>query len=151
MGAEQYKNAEGYADPTAGLAMSAAMREYRRRQKKRFAARHRKKIYVTSAFVGDARENVRAARRYCRRVVDLGHIPLSGRLLFQQFLSDAAEEERELALSFGLALLGCCDEVWTFGQITEEMCRELREAQRLQMRVRCFDADGREIEGGQME
>ena len=30
-----YKNSEGYADPTAGAAMSRIMKEYRQEQKKR--------------------------------------------------------------------------------------------------------------------
>ncbi len=41
-----HKNTEGYADPTAGIAMSRMMRDYRQRQKQRFLDRNRKKIYV---------------------------------------------------------------------------------------------------------
>ena len=43
-----YKNSEGYADPTAGSAMSQIMKEYRQKQKKRYADKNRRKIYVAS-------------------------------------------------------------------------------------------------------
>ena len=39
-----YKNSEGYADPTAGAAMSRIMKEYRQEQKKRYADKNRRKI-----------------------------------------------------------------------------------------------------------
>ena len=48
-----YRNGEGYADPTAGAAMSLVMKEYRQKQKQRFLDRHRKKIYVASKYAGD--------------------------------------------------------------------------------------------------
>lgn len=37
-----YKNSEGYADPTAGAAMSRIMKEYRQEQKKRYADKNRR-------------------------------------------------------------------------------------------------------------
>ena len=43
-----HKNAEGYGDPTAGIAMSRMMKEYKQKQKQRFSDRNRKKIYVRS-------------------------------------------------------------------------------------------------------
>ena len=39
-----FKNSEGYADPTAGSAMSQIMKEYRQQQKKRYADKNRRKI-----------------------------------------------------------------------------------------------------------
>ena len=66
-----HKNTEGYADPTAGIAMSRMMRDYRQKQKQWFSDRNRKKIYVASRFAGDSRvsvqANTKAAIRYCRR------------------------------------------------------------------------------------
>ena len=38
-----HKNTEGYADPTAGIAMSRMMRDYRQKQKQRFSNRNRKR------------------------------------------------------------------------------------------------------------
>ena len=48
-----YKNSEGYADPTAGLALSHMMKEYRQGQKRRYADKNRKKVYVASRYAGD--------------------------------------------------------------------------------------------------
>lgn len=44
MGAEKYKNAEGYADPTAGEAISAAMKDYYRKKRKSGKTRKNRKI-----------------------------------------------------------------------------------------------------------
>jgi hypothetical protein len=44
-----FKNSEGYADPTAGSALSQIMKEYRQ-QKKRYADKNRRKIYVASRY-----------------------------------------------------------------------------------------------------
>ena len=58
-----YRNGEGYADPTAGAAMSLVMKEYRQRQKQRFLDRHRKKVYVASKYAGDVSANTKEALR----------------------------------------------------------------------------------------
>ena len=39
-----YKNNEGYADPTAGMAMSLVMKEYRQRQKSAEDRENRKRL-----------------------------------------------------------------------------------------------------------
>ena len=59
----KYKNTEGYADPTAGAAVSQVMKEYRKEQRRRFAAKNRKKIYVASKYAGDIAANVENAIR----------------------------------------------------------------------------------------
>ena len=142
MGGEKYKNAEGYADPTAGAAMSAAMKEFRAKSRRRFADRNRRRVYVASRLSGDVKINLRAARRYCRMVVDGGDMPIAPHLLYPQFLADGIREERELGMAFGLALLALCDEVRCFGEISDGMRREIAEAERLNKRVRYFDANG---------
>ncbi len=71
-----YKNSEGYADPTAGSAMSRIMKEYRQKQKKRYADKNRRKIYVASRYAGDVDANVAAAVTYCRHVIDEGYMPV---------------------------------------------------------------------------
>ena len=40
-----HKNTEGYADPTAGIAMSHMMKDYRQRQKQRFYKGNPKNLY----------------------------------------------------------------------------------------------------------
>jgi hypothetical protein len=46
-------------------------------------------------------------------------------------LKDDDPQERELGLMFGLALLGICDEIWVFGDVSPGMAAEIEEAKRL--------------------
>lgn len=134
-----YKNNEGYADPTAGSAMSRIMKEYRQKQKKRYADKNRKKIYVASKYAGDVDTNVALAITYCRRVIDEGYMPIASHLLYPQILNDNIPEERELGLMFGLALLRTSDEMWVFGSVTSGVAREIEEAKRLKKQIRYFE------------
>lgn len=134
-----YKNSEGYSDPTAGWAMSRIMKEYRQEQKKRYADKNRKKIYVASKYAGDVEKNVAATIRYCRRVIDDGYMPIASHLMYPQILNDDNPDERELGLMFGLALLRSCDEIWVFGEVSPGVAREIEEAKRLKKKVRYFE------------
>ena len=137
-----FKNNEGYADPTAGLAMSRIMKEYRQQQKKRYADKNRRKVYVASRYVGDVERNTMAAVTYCRRVISEGYMPVASHLLYPQMLCDSDPDERELGLSFGLALLRMCDEVWVFGAISPGVAQEIEEAKRLKKQIRYFEEVG---------
>lgn len=134
-----YRNKEGYADPTAGLALSHMMKEYRQGQKKRYADKNRRKVYVASRYAGDVVENTTAAIGYCRRVIQDGYMPIASHLLYPQILDDKNPAERELGLSFGLALLQMCDEVWVFGKVTKGMAGEIEEAKKLKKQIRYFE------------
>ena len=120
-----YRNNEGYADPTAGSAMSQIMKEYRQKQKKRYADKNRRKVYVASKYAGDVDANVAAAITYCRRVIDEGYMPVASHLLYPQILNDNDPEERDLGLLFGLSLLAACDEVWVFGTVSPGVAQEI--------------------------
>ena len=137
-----YKNHEGYADPTAGRAMSLIMKEYRQRQKQRYADKNRRKVYVASRYAGDVEKNVALAISYCRRVMDAGYMPVASHLLYPQILNDNDPDERELGLLFGLALLRMCDEVWVFGEVSEGMAREIEDARRLNKKLRIIEETG---------
>ena len=137
-----YKNSEGYADPTAGSAMSQIMKEYRQQQKKRYADKNRRKIYVASRYAGDVDANVKAAIGYCRLVIDKGYMPVASHLLYPQILNDNDPEERELWLLFGLSLLAVCDEVWVFGTVSPGVAQEIEEAKRLKKQIRYFEEVG---------
>ena len=137
-----YKNNEGYADPTAGMAMSLVMKEYRQRQKQRYADKNRRKVYVASRYAGDVEKNVALAISYCRRVMVAGYMPVASHLLYPQILNDNDPDERELGLLFGLALLRMCDEVWVFGEVSEGMAREIEEARRLNKKLRIIEEAG---------
>ena len=134
-----YKNSEGYADPTAGLALSHMMKEYRQGQKRRYADKNRKKVYVASRYAGNVDVNVAAAIEYCRKVIRDGYMPIASHLLYPQILNDNNPTERELGLSFGLALLQMCDEVWVFGKVTKGMDGEIEEAKKLKKQIRYFE------------
>lgn len=134
-----YKNSEGYADPTAGAAMSQMMKEYRQQQKRRYADKNRRKIYVASKYAGDVEANVAAAISYCRRVIEEGYMPIASHLLYPQMLNDNNPDERELGLLFGLSLLRMCDEVWVFGTVSPGVEREIEEARRLKKQLRFFE------------
>ena len=135
----KYRNSEGYADPTAGLAMSRVMKEYRQKQKKQFADKNRRKIYVASKYAGDVEKNTAFAVNCCRRVIEDGCMPIASHLLYPQMLDDNNPDEREMGLMFGLALLAVCDEIWVFGEVSARVAREVAEAKRLKKRIRYFE------------
>ena len=126
-----YKNSEGYCDPTAGAALSRVMKEYRQQQRRRYADRYRRKVYVASCYAGDIQTNTEAAIRCCRQVISEGFMPVASHLLYPRILNDGDPLERELGLDFGLSLLRMCDEVWVFGEPSPGMKREIEEANRL--------------------
>ena len=123
---------------TAGAAMSRMMKEYRKQQRKYYAYKNRRKIYVASKYAGDEEKNVKNAIGYCRRVIEQGHMPLASHLLYPQMLDDTNPEERKMGRMFGMALLGICDEVWVFGEISSGMAEEIREAKTMKKTLRYF-------------
>lgn len=137
-----YKNSQGYADPTAGMAMSNLMKQYRQEQKARwrrqYEMKHRPRIYVASRYAGDVEANVAAAVEFCKYVIERKCIPVASHLLYPQMLDDNNPDERELGLMFGLSLLAVCDEVWCFGDVEASagVQQEITEARRLGKMVR---------------
>lgn len=105
----EYKNAEGYADPTAFGAFCAIEKE------EKALRAFRPIVYICSPYAGDVESNTAAARRYSRFAVEAGYIPIAPHLLFPQFLDDNKPKERELGLFFGNAILSKCAEMWVFG------------------------------------
>lgn len=140
-----YKNGEGYNDPTAGMAMSSIMRDYRKKQKEKYAVKNRPKIYVASRYAGDIEKNVADAARACRYVAAKKRIPVASHLMYPNMgFDDGNPEERELCCLFGLALLAVCDEVWCFtaaGCISEGMEAEIAEAKRLGIPVKFIEME----------
>ena len=118
-----YKNAEGYPDPTAFGAFCAIEKE------EKALRAFRPIVYICSPYAGDIEPNTAAARRYCRFAVEAGYIPIAPHLLFPQFLTDSDPKERELGLFFGNALLSKCAEMFVFGsRISEGMEAEIKRA-----------------------
>lgn len=126
-----WKNHEGYADPTAYAALNRAIR------KNWFA-------YICSPYRDNPRVNVMRARQYCRFAVSKGRIPIAPHLYFPQFMSEAAEREKAMSMNF--ELLKLCGEVWVFGEkITEGMEAEIAHAVRLRKKIRYFTTKFEEV------
>mgnify|MGYP001025902646 FL=1 len=136
-----YRNSEGYPDPTAGEALSQiAVKE------KQSLRAFRPIVYICSPFSGDVEGNVANARRYSRFAVDKGYIPIAPHLLFPQFLDDNNPAERELGLFFGNALMSKCAEVWVFGsRISSGMEAEIERAKWKDYRLRYFTEECQEV------
>lgn len=67
-----YRNSEGYPDPTAGEALSRIAAN-----EKQSLRAFRPIVYICSPFSGDVEDNVNNARRYSRFAVDKGYIPIA--------------------------------------------------------------------------
>ena len=135
-------NAEGYPDPTAAEALENVTREEKAR-----VNQSRLLIYVCSPFAGDKEHNISRARGYCRFVVSKGHIPLAPHLLFPLFMDDDDKEQRELGLSFALALLNKCSGMWVFGnKVSEGMSREIKKAKKRGIPIRYFTENCEEVQ-----
>lgn len=140
-----YRNSEGYADPTAGRALSNIAREERREKKAAGRLAH-PLVYICSPYAGAIETNVIAAREYCAFAVERGCVPLAPHLLYPQFMDDSDPEERDLALLFGKILMGKCDEVWVFGnRLSTGMKTEHDHALRKGCRIRYFTVDCMEL------
>lgn len=141
-----YRNSEGYADPTAGTALSQIMKEYRQERretwKRESEIRSRPKVYVVSRYAGDTQKNVLSAIRCCKFVITKGKMPIAAHLLYPQMLDDSNPAEREIGIMFGIALLEMCDEVWCFGKkLSSGMVREIKEAKRLGKPIKYFGSE----------
>jgi hypothetical protein len=133
------RNAEGYLDPTASIALHNVDREARARA-------YRPLICIASPYAGDVERNTARARAYCRFAVDRGCIPLAPHLIFPQFLNDGDEAERALGLWFARILLTKCDELWVFGEtISPGMAAEIAKADRRGIPTRFFTEDCEEV------
>ena len=136
-----YRNSEGYPDPTAGEAICRIAAN-----EKQFLRAFRPIVYICSPYSGDVVGNGAAARRYCRFAVDKGFIPIAPHLLYPQFLNDDDPSERELGLFFGNALLSKCAEVWVFGsRISSGMEAEIKRAKWKGYHLRYFTEECQEV------
>ena len=134
-----YKNAEGYADPTAGQAFANICREEKQ---------YKPLVYIASPFAGDTENNIVRTREYCRFAVSRGCIPLAPHLHYPQFLDDNDKTQREQGLFFALVLLGKCDELWVFGsRISEGMAAEITKAKKRGIPIRYFNDECEEARG----
>ena len=88
-------------------------------------------IFVCSPFQGKL-ENFERAKKYCRYVLEKGHIPLAPHVYFSQFMDDRNPEDRRKVLEMNKRLMEFCDELWVFGEeITEGMKEEIEHFKRI--------------------
>ena len=133
-------NAEGYVDPTAYEALMNIEREAQK------TCTFRPVVYICSPLSGDTLANQEAARRYCRYAVDAGYVPIAPHLFFPQFMDDADEHERNLALFMDIVLLTKCAELWVFGdRISKCMSIEIEKAKRKAKPIRYFTTACKEV------
>lgn len=133
-------NGEGYPDPTAYEAIKTIEQD----EKKAFV--FRPIVYICSPYAGDVETNVKNARDYSRFAVDNGYIPIAPHLLFPQFLDDTKDDERQLGLFFGNALMSKCAEVWVFGdRISQGMDAKIKRARNKNFLLRYFTEKCEEV------
>ncbi len=138
------KNQSGYADPTAGMAISNVMREYKDARKKEWARKYdirsRPKVYAVSPYAGDIDKHVKEAIALCRYIIAQGKMCVASHLMYPAILEDSDPAERELGLLFGLELLAVCDEVYVLSDspddISSGMAGEIHEAKRLKKPIK---------------
>lgn len=129
-----YRNAEGYTDPTAGEAITQVIKESRT---------YKPLVYICSPFSGDIVGNTEKAKRYSRFAVDADAIPIAPHLLLPLYMKDT--EERELAMFMDMVILGRCEELWVFGkEWSEGMQAEINKAKKRRMTIRYFSEDCKE-------
>ena len=127
----EFRNHEGYADPTAYAALAKVIRQ------NRFT-------YICSPYRDNPRVNVMRARHYCKFAVSRGRIPLAPHLYFPQFMSEGTEREKAMSMNFELMRL--CGEIWVFGdKITEGMEAEIAHAGRMRKNTRYFTTKFEEV------
>ena len=135
-----FRNKEGYADPTAAMAVGQAMKEFRANRKKewrkQYEMKNQSKVYVVSKYAGDIDKNVADAIKACRFLIDKKKQPIASHLMYPAILGigDTDMESRTLGLMYGLSLLAMCDEVYVFeteSGLSEGMEQEIREAKKL--------------------
>lgn len=127
-------NQEGYPDPTATQAISAATKA----EKKYLPL-----VYICSKYSGDIIANTEAVKRYSRFAVDQGAIPLAPHLLLPLYMKE--ETERELAMFMDMVFLGKVDQLWVFGdEASPGMKAEIAKAKKHHKTIKYFDKVRRE-------
>jgi len=136
---EDFKNAEGYLDPTP----YEAIRNIEGRTRPPFMPL----VYICSPYSSAPKANIKHAREFCRFTLNHGRIPLAPHLMFPQFMSDTDPTERDLALFMNIVLMGKCQELWVLGdEISAGMKIEIEKAKKRRQRVRYFNSRFEEVD-----
>jgi len=77
-----FKNQEGYTDPTAGQAIAQVIKEEKK---------YRPLVYICSPFSNDPEGNTEKAKRYSRFAVESEAIPFAPHLLLPLYMKEESE------------------------------------------------------------
>ena len=83
------------------------------------------------AYVCVANNENNKIKTRCRALYDLGYLPVCPSLMFNRFLEVSCAEEREDSRIMSEEVLRRCRLLVTFGEINDEMAREVLLARRL--------------------
>ena len=83
------------------------------------------------AYVCVANNEKNKIKARCRALYDLGYLPVCPSLMFNRFLEVSCAEEREDSRIMSEEVLRRCRLLVTFGEINDEMAREILLARRL--------------------
>lgn len=76
--------------------------------------------------------NIRLAKKACRKAVRFGYVPFAPHLFAPSFLNDKIPKEREIGIDIGTTILKHCDELWIVGpHISEGMKKEIELAEQI--------------------
>jgi hypothetical protein len=100
-------------------------------------------VYVCHPYAGDPEENVRRVRRIARRIVQEGNLPMAPHLYFPAFMSE--KESRETILDMCRKMVLLVDEIRVYGEPTEGMAAEIREAKIYGKEIRVLTRTGKEV------
>jgi DNA polymerase III subunit epsilon len=99
-----------------------------------------RRVYVCHPYRNAPKENVERVTAICKALSASGHLPVAPQLYLPQFMDEATDRERALAMC--LELLDASDEVRVYGQsITAGMRLEIERAEARGLPVRFVDAE----------
>lgn len=90
------------------------------------------------AYVCVANNENNKIKARCRALYELGYLPVCPSLMFNRFLEVSCAEEREDARIMSEEVLRRCRLLVTFGEINDDMTREIMLARRLGMITTSF-------------
>jgi hypothetical protein len=88
-------------------------------------------------YFGLSKRNFFQKWRICKFIVENGCAPLNGFLLFDYYLADTVDHEAVRLANH--CVVKKCDELWSFGEISDGVEEEINTAKKLNIPVRYFD------------
>lgn len=101
-----------------------------------------KLIYVCTPYRAstpeELSENIRLAKRVCKRVLSENDVPYAPHLFFPGFLDEGNPDDRKTGMDAGMKVLERCDALYVSGaRISEGMARGIEKAASLGIPIKC--------------